>query len=361
MSAMPEITHATLLAGIIVLSLNAYVVLAGADFGGGVWDLLARGERREQQRRLVAEAIGPIWEANHVWLILAIVLLFTCFPPAFARLGIVLHIPLTLMLVGVVLRGSAFVFRSHFTGEHRQERTWGRVFAIASLVTPVLLGMCIGAVASGQAGVARGSFVETYVAPWWNPFAVGVGLMALVLFAFLAATYLILEAENDALREDYRRRALATGILAFPVAMVVLLIAGHRAPLIHAGLVRPGWGLLWHLATGALAAGALASLWFRRYHLARAAAVLQVSLIVWGWAIAQYPWVLPPDLTIAQAAAPPVTLRLTLLGLAGGTVVLVPSLWYLYRVFKSGRTSILPSRQGWQGGPDGQGGRDGPP
>lgn len=341
---MPEITTATLLAGIIALSLNAYVVLAGADFGGGVWDLLATGPRRRDQRRLVAEAIGPIWEANHVWLILAIVLVFTCFPPVFARLGIVLHIPLTLMLVGVVLRGSAFVFRSHFTGQHRQERAWGRVFAIASLVTPVLLGMCIGAVASGRVGLARGDFVSTYVAPWWNPFAVGVGILTLVLFAFLAATYLILETQDAGLREDFRRRALATGVVAFPAAMGVLLLARHGAPVIHEELVHPGWGFAWHLATGALAVSALAALRFRHYHLARAAAVLQVSFIVWGWAIAQHPLILPPDLTIADAAAPPITLRLTLIGLAGGAVVLVPSLWYLYRVFKSGSTAILPPK-----------------
>lgn len=144
-------TLAETLAGIILVSLTAYVLLGGADFGGGVWDLLAAGPRRAEQRRLIAQAIGPVWEANHVWLILAVVLLFTCFPPAFARLAIVLHIPLTLVLIGIVLRGSAFVFRS-YGGKRDIEATWGRIFATASLITPILLGVAVGAVASGAVG-----------------------------------------------------------------------------------------------------------------------------------------------------------------------------------------------------------------
>src|ERR1044071_7297077 len=139
------LTLPNILAGIILVALTAYVLFAGADFGGGVWDLLASGLRKRAQRELVQSAIGPVWEANHVWLILAIVLLFTCFPAAFARIAITLHIPLTLMLIGIVLRGSAFVFQSYGGGG-------GRVFATASLVTPVLLGISVGAVASGAIG-----------------------------------------------------------------------------------------------------------------------------------------------------------------------------------------------------------------
>src|SRR6476469_7098960 len=133
---LPEIT-----AWIIVVALNAYVLFGGADFGGGVWDLLASGSRRDKQRTLVSHAIGPIWEANHVWLIVVVVMLFVCFPPAFAAFGTILHIPLTLMLVGIVLRGSAFIFRSYSLGPRSEQRGWGRVFAVSSLITPVVLGM----------------------------------------------------------------------------------------------------------------------------------------------------------------------------------------------------------------------------
>lgn len=338
---MPEITSAVLLAGVIALALNAYVVLAGADFGGGVWDLLARGPRREEQRSLITNAIGPIWEANHVWLILAVVLLFTCFPPVYARLSIVLHIPLTLMLFGIVLRGSAFAFRGHFTGDHPASYRWGRVFAIASLVTPVLLGMSVGAVASGRAGSAGGTFNETYLEPWLTPFSLGVGLMVLVLFAFLAAVYLTLEAEEEELREDFRRRAIITGVVAFPMAMAVLLLARSGAPMIERGLISSTWGLFWHLGTGAMAILALWALWRRKFHLARVAAVLQVSLIVWGWAIAQYPWLIPTTHGVAGSAAPEATLRLVIYALIGGAVILLPSLWYLFQVFKRGPAAIL--------------------
>src|SRR5688572_5170487 len=136
---MPDATLAALLAGAVMVSLNAYVLLGGADFGGGVWDLLAGGPRWKRQRALIAGAIGPIWEANHVWLILVVVLLFSCFPAAFTRMSVTLHIPLTLMLIGIVLRGSAFTFRSYDSQQDDVQRRWGAIFAGASTVTPVLL------------------------------------------------------------------------------------------------------------------------------------------------------------------------------------------------------------------------------
>src|SRR5438093_4003738 len=164
---------ADLLAGVIFVALNAYAVLGGADFGGGVWDLLALGPRRERHRELIAEAIGPVWEANHVWLILAIVLLFTCFAPAFARLGTLLHIPLSLVLIGIVLRGAAFTFWRYGGAEDEELRHWGVTFAIASLIAPLLLGTTAGAIAAGalgEAGTGTGDeFYATYVAPWLNP------------------------------------------------------------------------------------------------------------------------------------------------------------------------------------------------
>src|ERR1700675_2919270 len=180
-----------LIAGIMVLALNAYVLMGGADFGGGVWDLLATGPRRTKQRELIAKTIAPIWEANHVWLIVVVVTLFTAFPVAYGTIGTVLHLPLVLMLIGIVLRGSAFVFRSSGTGRNERWR-WGRVFAFSSVIPPVLLGVVIGALATGDVGeaaarVATGSFYAVYVAPWLAPFPIAVGLMALALFALFAA------------------------------------------------------------------------------------------------------------------------------------------------------------------------------
>jgi cytochrome d ubiquinol oxidase subunit II len=332
------------LAGIIVVALNVYVLLAGADFGGGVWDLLARGERRRHQRELIASAIGPIWEANHVWLIIVVVLLFTCFPPAFAELAIALHIPLSLMLIGIVMRGSAFVFRSYGLEHDASQERWGRVFAIASTVTPVLLGVCLGAIASGALPTSwSGDFVATFIAPWLTPFAVGVGLMTLSLFAFLAAVYLTLEAPDEHLRNDFRRRALFAAAAVFVTAFGTLLLALRAAPTMARGLIGFGWPMVLHVGTAVAAVTAIAALWTRRYVLARVAAAAQVTFILWGWAIAQYPYLIPPSMTIAGAAAPSKTLVLALAALALGSIVLFPSLAYLLRIFKSELTGNVRS------------------
>lgn len=334
---------AELVAGCALLALTAYVLLGGADFGGGVWDLLASGPRKRQQRALVAEAIGPIWEANHVWLIIVVVLLFTCFPAAFARLAVTLHIPLSLMLIGIVLRGSAFTFRSHYGAGHGEQRgdaagtteRWGRVFAIASAGTPVLLGLCVGALAGGALPVpGRAGFSATFVAPWLTPFGVGVGVLTLALFAFLAAVYLTVEAQDDDLREDFRRRALYAAGAVFVAAFGTLGLALLGAPLMGRGLTTGPWAPALHAATGAAAVTAIWALWRRRYRLARVAAAGQVSLILWGWALAQYPYLIPPDLTIRAAAAPRITLVLVLWALSAGALLLFPSLIYLLRVFK---------------------------
>jgi cytochrome d ubiquinol oxidase subunit II len=337
---MAGIGPAELVAGVALVALTAYVLLGGADFGGGVWDLLAAGSRKREQRALIAEAIGPIWEANHVWLIIVIVVLFTCFPVAFARLAIALHIPLSLMLIGIVLRGSAFVFRSHYghdpePGDPGTSRRWGRVFAIASAGTPVLLGLCVGALAAGSLRPpGRGGFYEIYVAPWLTPFGVGVGLLTLALFAFLAAVYLTVEAREPALREDFRRRALGAAAAVFVTAFGTLGLALLGAPLMGRGLTAAPWAPALHLVTGVAAVAAIWALWSRRFRLARVAAAAQVSLILWGWALAQYPYLVPPDLTIRAAAAPRITLVLTLWTLGLGALVLFPSLVYLFRVFK---------------------------
>jgi cytochrome d ubiquinol oxidase subunit II len=326
---------ALLLAGAVVVSLNAYVLLGGADFGGGVWDLFARGPRRHRQRELIAHALSPVWEANHVWLILVVVLLFTCFPAAFSRLMISLHIPLTLVLLGIVLRGSAFTFRSYGGDDEPAQRRWGRVFSIASVVTPLLLGVSVGTIAAGRVRPpAGGAFAPDYVTPWLSTFAASVGLFTLALFAFLAAVYLTVEATDPELQEDFRRRALGAGLCVFGGALVTLLLAWREAPLVWHALVRGPRAIPLHLLTAVSATMAFWALWRRRFRLARVAAAAQVTFILWGWALAQYPYLIPPSLTIEDAAAPAVTLRLTLWALGVGTVVLLPSLWYLFHVFK---------------------------
>src|ERR1044071_6008281 len=174
-----------LAAGAMVVSLMFYALLGGADYGGGVWDLLARGRRARAQREVIAEAIGPVWEANHVWLILVLVILFTGFPPAFAAIATALHVPLTLLLVGIVLRGSAFTFRTYDSQRDDVQRRWSRVFSAASIITPVLLGVTVGAIASGTIKVENGVVTSGFWRSWLAPFPFAAGLFAPPLLPFL--------------------------------------------------------------------------------------------------------------------------------------------------------------------------------
>jgi cytochrome d ubiquinol oxidase subunit II len=324
-----------LIAGAMMVSLTFYALLGGADFGGGVWDLFAAGPRKQGQRELIADAISPVWEANHVWLILVVVLLFTAFPPAFAAISTWLHIPLTLMLIGIVLRGSAFTFRSYDRKTDDVQRRWGRVFSITSLITPVLLGVTVGAISSGRIRNDYSDFAAAFVAPWLAPFPFAVGFFALALFALLAAVYLTVEARDEALREDFRLRALASAVAVGVMALVVFLLSENGAPMIRHRLAQSWWTWPLQISTAVFAVGAIYALWRRRFRMARVCAAAQVILILWGWGAAQYPYLVAPDVTIYNSAAPAITLRLVWWALLAGSALLFPSLYYLFRVFKS--------------------------
>jgi cytochrome d ubiquinol oxidase subunit II len=333
---------ATLAGLAILVALALYAVTGGADFGGGVWDLLARGPRAAKQRRTIEHAIGPIWEANHVWLILAVVLLFVCFPRAYAVIGNALHVPVTLLLFGIVLRGSAFAFRAYGDLSPEGLGRWGRVFAVASLLTPVMLGVVIGALSSGRVRVppTGAGFWADYVAPWLAPFPLGVGAFTLALFAFLAAVYLVSEAGDDAeLREDFRRRALgAAAAVAGVGAFVLFVLAPRGAPLLAERLGPAAARPLFWLVLVAFA-GTLLLIARRRDQAARVFAALVVFEIVIDWGFAQFPDIVLPTVKLFSAAAPPQVLRVTLIALAAGGVLLLPALVYLFRVFKGARSS----------------------
>ncbi len=322
----------------MITALILYALLGGADYGGGVWDLFAFGKRAPAQRALIAQAIGPVWEANHVWLILVIVVLFTAFPPAFAAISIALNIPLTLLLIGIVLRGTTFTFRAHDVKRDDVQRRWSLVFSIASIITPLLLGIVLGAIASGTIRVENGVVVSGFLKSWLAPFPVGVGFFALSLFAFLAAVYLTVEASENELQDDFRLRALIAGIAVGTLALTVFILAGTGAPTVRAGISRSWWALALHLGTAVIAVGAFYTLWTRKYRVARICAVAQVTLILVGWALAQFPYLVEPDMTIYSAAAPRATLWLLIVALAAGVLVLFPSYYYLFRIFKRSLT-----------------------
>ena len=312
------------------LSLILYALTGGADFGAGLWDLLAVGPRASRQRQTIAEAIGPIWEANHVWLILIVVLLFTGFPMGFSVMMIALHIPVTVMLFGIVLRGAAFMFRKYDSEPTR--RRWGTVFGIASLLTPFSQGMILGAITTGQIRVVEGQVVTGFFAGWLTLFAVACGIFALGLFAFLAATYLTLDTKGQPdLQNDFRRRALWSGMILIPIAGAVFLISQQGAPEVFDRLTH---GLSLVVLVCGTSLVALGALWRRWFTVARAAAIGQITLILMGWGLGQYPHLVTPDVTVNNAHAPEVTLRLLILALSVGAVVLLPSLAFLFHVFK---------------------------
>ncbi len=323
-----------LVAGALLIALTIYVLTGGADYGGGVWDLLASGPRKSEQRQFIAHAIGPIWEADHVWLILIVVILFAGFPAAFSTIMTGLNIPLTLMLVGIVLRGAAFSFRSYGSSDALADRRWGRIFGRASLITPTLLGICIGAIASGKIPDSPHQLTD-FVRPWLTPFCASVGVFAVAMFAYLSATYAAYEAEDPKLREDFRAHAVAAALCTGLMAGVVLLLSINGAPIIWRGLSHRvwTWPLFWMSAI--LALTALYALWRRHYRLARFCAAGEVTLILWGWAFAQFPCIVVPNLTIYNSSSSPATIDALAGALMAGALLLFPSYKYLLEVFKS--------------------------
>lgn len=296
---------------VIGLGVVAYTVLGGADFGGGVWDLFAYGARRARQRDLIASTMGPVWEANHVWLVFVLIGMFSGFPVAFGQLSRMLTVPLAIALLGIVMRGAAFVFR-----QYGGPGSWGRVFAIASVLAPLSLGYCAGALAVGRVGA-------------WFP--VASAALALALCAYLAAVFLCREAvTRDApdLAEDFRRRAVFSAVAAGAVAVAALPVLEHDSP-----------GLVHDLMSGPVAVsvvagvGTLVALLRRHYRTARVFAATAVAAVVGGWGFAQYPVLVPPDLTLTEAAAPSQTLPVTLGVLIVGFAVTLPAVALLFRIF----------------------------
>ena len=308
-----------IVASVGLLATVIYAIFVGADFGGGVWELLATGERAPAQRGAIVEAISPVWETNHVWLIFLIVLLFTCFPAAFAMYSTQLYWPLTIVLTGIVLRGAAFVFRGYAHEAAGTSFVWGRVFGAASVITPLAYGATAGAVFGG-----------TFA--WWTPFAIAIAFFALAVCAQIAAIFLTCETDGE-LQEDFRRRAIYSSIFIAVVGALALVVASHSEPRVIAAMSRPRGlaGVGTAMVFGALVFGAV---WFRAFHLARILVALEVVAIFLGWFLSQAPYFVPPTLTFQQAAAPNETLIDFLWVLGIGAVFFLPSLALLFMIFK---------------------------
>ena len=324
----------------IGLGLIAYTVLGGADFGAGLWTLLAHGEDADEQREQAHHSIGPVWEANHVWLIFVLVVAWTAYPVAFASIASTLFVPLGLAAVGIIVRGATYALGS--TDRHalggRAERF---AFGISSMLTPFALGAAVGAIASGRVpvGNARGELFGS----WLTLASVSLGAMFVVTGAHLAAVYLTADAaRRDATRlaDAFRARGIASGVVAGTLALASLAAMRADAPRLYDGLTS-GDGLVAVLISAVAGLVAIAMLVRRRYERARVAAGVAVAAVVAGWALAQRPDLLP-GLTVSDAAAGRPVLWAIVISAAIGAVILIPSLGYLYALVLRGRFDEAP-------------------
>lgn len=321
---MIDVTAAVLFVGV-----TAYALFGGADFGAGIWDLVAGGAARgERPRALIDHSIGPVWEANHVWLIFCLVVLWTAFPAAFAAITLTLFVPLTLAALGIVLRGASFAFRKGVT-RLRDRRNFGAAFASSSVLVPYCMGAVAGAIASGR--VPAGGNAGDLWSSWINPTSVLGGLLAISVCAYLSAVYLVWDAYrfgDQDLSEYFRRRAIVAAIGSGAIAFVGIFVLHSDARYLFDGLASRALPLVVVSAVcGAVSLGMLlrtSTTWARLFSIGAVAAV------VIGWGVAQWPYMLPETLKVSQAAGPTGTLAAVLVVFVVAAVVILPALGLLY-------------------------------
>ncbi len=326
----------------ILIGITAYVVLAGADFGAGFWTLVPGGGHTSPAaiRDHARHAMGPVWEANHVWLVFVLVVCWTAYPVAFGSIFSTLALPLFIAAVGIILRGTSYALRGQLEAAPG-ERGSERVFALSSILTPFALGTVAGAIATGRVpvGNARGNLVTS----WLNPTSVTIGVLAVATSSYLAAVYLAADAQRMGERElehAFRWRALWAGVAAGAFAAAGLLVMRLEDRPIWHGVSSDG-GLAMVIVSAAAGLTTLIFVGRSHFGLARASAALAVAAIVAGWALAQEPRFLP-GLTVSQAAAGRSTLVAVIIATAAGAVVLVPSLILLFSLFLHGRLDSGP-------------------
>jgi cytochrome d ubiquinol oxidase subunit II len=322
--------------GFIVLGLTAYGVLGGADFGAGFWDLTAGGDRRGGRvRGLVQRSMSPVWEANHVWLIFVLVIAWTAFPRAFGAIFTTLAVPLFLAALGIILRGTAFALRGQ-AGTIREARVLGATFALSSVLVPFCFGTVLGGIASGR---VRAQDPAADVDAWLNSTSIAIGVLAVLSGAYLAAVFLAGDArraELPDLERAFRGRALGAGVVTGAAALVALLVVRSDARPLYDGLTS-GSGLAAIVVSALAGVATLALIWTGRFGLARGPAAVAVAAVIAGWVLANEPDLLPGQLTIDEAAAADATLTALVVSIGLGLVILVPSLFYLYRLVLQGR------------------------
>lgn len=320
---------------LMLVGLTAYAVLGGADFGAAFWQLGARGEQGGALRQHAYRAMGPVWEANHVWLIFVLAICWTAYPEVFASIFSTLTVPLFIAAIGIILRGTAYAIHAG-TAREIERRAVDRIFSISSVLTPFALGTVVGAIAFGRVpvGNAQGDLVSS----WLNASSFIIGFLAVATGAYVAAVYLAgdgARAGREDLASAFRTRALGAGVITGAIALVALLV-------VHSDGGRVGERLLEWPAISAVASSAAAGLFTleltrrSRFEAARYGASAAVAFVILGWALAQRPELLP-GLTVDEAAAGQTVLLATVVGVAIGALVLIPSLILLFGLVLRGR------------------------
>jgi cytochrome d ubiquinol oxidase subunit II len=314
---------------ILFAAITMYSVFGGADFGAGFWDLVAGGAKRgERPREVIDHSIAPVWEANHVWLIFVFVLLWTCFPEAYASVTLTLFVPLTLAALGIVLRGASFAFRKSVF-RTRDRRNFGAAFALSSVLVPYCLGAVVGGIASGR--VPSGGRAGDPWDSWVNPTSVLGGLLAVCLTAYLAACFLVFDARrlSDAAMVTYfRRRATGAAVAAGLVSLGGIFVLSNDADYLFDGLTSRALPLV--VLSVVSGAGALVLLRQGASSGTRLAAVVAVAGLVVAWGVAQWDYLLPTSLTVSAAAAPSGTIAAVLVATGLAVVLIVPAFTLLY-------------------------------
>jgi cytochrome d ubiquinol oxidase subunit II len=329
----------------VLIGITAYTVLSGADFGAGLWMLIPGGGQASAAatRDDTRHAIGPVWEANHVWLIFVLTVMWTCYPVAFGSIVSTLAVPLLIAAIGIIFRGTTYALRSQLErGEGRGVELVENLFALSSVLTPFALATVVGGIATGRVpvGNARGNIITS----WLNPVSIMAGVLAVAFSGYLAAVYLAADARRlseRTLMRDFRHRALLSGVAAGALALAGLLVVRAEAGTLWHGLTT-GAGLVLVIISGLAGVMTLVLVWRGYFGLARASAALAVAAVIAGWAAAQEPLLLP-GLTVRAAAAGRATLIATIIGVAVGAAVLVPSLGLLYTLVLRGRLDAAAS------------------
>jgi cytochrome d ubiquinol oxidase subunit II len=314
---------------VLFFGVTAYALFGGADFGAGFWDLVAGGaERGERPRALIDHSIGPVWEANHVWLIFSLVVLWTGFSVAFASITLTLFVPLTLAALGIVLRGSSFAFRKSVF-RTRDRRNFGAAFALSSVLVPYCMGAVAGAIASGR--VPSGGKAGDPWSSWINPTSIIGGLLAIAVCAYMSAVYLSRDArrlDDTELGEYFRLRAIGAAVVAGIIAFVGIIVIHSDARYLYDGLTSRALPLV--VASALCGIGSLVLLVRGATWGARILATGAVAAVVIAWGVAQWPYILPESLKVSDAAAPTGTLEAILVVFGFAAVIILPSLGLLY-------------------------------